>query len=61
MAQMKWVEKKMVILAILGREDVSLFTMRKIRKVMYGGLGGLMGPLGSQMANLHPHGMDEVG
>ena len=40
MAQMKWVEKKMVILAILGREDVSLFTMRKIRKVMYGGLRG---------------------
>ena len=27
----------------------------------YGGLGGLMGPPGSQMADLCPHGMDKVG
>ena len=28
---------------------------------MYGGLGELMGSPGSQMVNLHTHGMDEVG
>ena len=27
----------------------------------YGGLGGLLGPPGSQIADIHPHGMDEVG
>ena len=28
---------------------------------MYGSLGGLKGALRSQMVNLRPHGMDEVG
>ena len=43
MAQMKWVEKKMVILAILGREDGSLPTMRDDKESYVWWFGGLMG------------------
>ena len=67
MVWMKWVEKKMVSLAILGWDNGPLPTMR-VDKVNWAILGVCMavrgvwcGPPGSQMVNSHPHGVDEVG
>ena len=40
---MKWVEKKMVFLAILGREDGSLPTMRDDKESYVWWFGGLIG------------------
>ena len=54
-------------LAILEQEDRSLPTLKvdKENQVALGVCmavwGGLMGSPGSQMADLRPHGMDEVG
>ena len=57
----------MVALAILGQEDGFLPTWRVDKENLvvfggiYGGLGGLTGPPGSQMVDLRPDGLDEVG
>ena len=66
MDEVGW-EKRWVSLAILGREDGSLPTF-KVNKENWVAVGVCMavwgvwwGPPGSQMADLRPHGMDEVG